>query len=245
MCRASMPSLLAEPDRRLRQPGTRHSAAPPSWALPGGLGAAGSFGVISRIVAFPWVRTVRPSPSGHRSTRRLPDRCKRPWHRPSRWRRFFHRNPAQSAPAAGPAGGAAPAERSSCHRRSARCAACASQTLRLPGRSAGAALAKWSLRSGPDFVVLKDRLTPVATAGDVIQGTCKFDAQGPGHAKTLAERFRCHFASPDPDPAGANIGETSSAIGDMTGNLPIPLLYDVLTPGNTHLLASPVNRNPS
>ena len=246
--------------------------------------------ISSRIaVAFPSARAVPPSPSGHRSTRRFPDRCKRPWHRPPQWRRFFHRNPGQSAPAAGLAVGAAPAKRSGVT-RDPRLPACVSQTLRLPGRSAGAAPAKWSplrlrgqssdtgaaplpetdrigsaarppparsvaapLQSSPDgcsraiapaqrpsppapgsgrhtgstradtrpdrltdpvvalhhlaqntqealpiFVVLEDRLAPVATGGDVIQGAGKFDAQGSGHAETLTEPLSCRNTRPDP-----------------------------------------------
>jgi len=50
----------------------------------------------------------------------------------------------------------------------------------------------------PIFVVLEDRLAPVAPGGDVIQGTGKFDAQGSCDAKTLVETFGCDSASADP-----------------------------------------------
>jgi hypothetical protein len=52
----------------------------------------------------------------------------------------------------------------------------------------------------PIFVVLKDRLAPVATGGDVIQGTGKFDAQASGHAKRLTEPLICYSRRPDPLP---------------------------------------------
>ena len=40
---------------------------------------------------------------------------------------------------------------------------------------------------GPVLVVAVDRLTPVATRGDVVDGAGKLDAQGAGHAGIVAE----------------------------------------------------------
>ena len=39
---------------------------------------------------------------------------------------------------------------------------------------------------GPVCIVAVDRLTPVATRGDVVDGTGKLDAQGAGHAAIVA-----------------------------------------------------------
>jgi len=46
----------------------------------------------------------------------------------------------------------------------------------------------------PIFVVLEDRLASVATAGGMIQGAGKFDAQGSGHAERLTEPLTCYHA---------------------------------------------------
>jgi hypothetical protein len=48
----------------------------------------------------------------------------------------------------------------------------------------------------PIFVVCEDRLAPVATRGDVIQGAGRFDARGSRQAKSRTEPLRCQNARP-------------------------------------------------
>ena len=48
------------------------------------------------------------------------------------------------------------------------------------------------------LIVLENRLSPIASGGDVVQGSGKLNAQGSGHVPSLARDSGCYNARTDP-----------------------------------------------